>query len=644
MANLFKGYILSDGKSPLSKIKGGTYLTVPPENHDYVGVLYEDIVQLDFDDEATAQLALRIVKDQNLKCDILQTNRGIHLYFKNDGTISKPDVGIYNVIDIKCDIGCGLNNRTVPLRTSTDVPIIVNGEEVFGTTRKIAPRTWLQQLDEIDIMPCYFRPMLKEDQELRKSDTRNQTLFNYILKLQMKSFTRDEARQTINIINKYILYESLSQSEIDTITRDESFSEELFFDKDKFLHDRFGNYMLSNSNILNINSQIHIYTPDNLYSNDSAEFEKQMLKKIPSLKDNQRKEVYKYVVLQCSKKGNFAEARYLGMKNSILDIETLTEQSYTPNFVISNRINIEYNVNAYSKLMDDTLNKVCCYDPEIRALFEEMVGYTLYRANTMQSCFILTGEGSNGKSTILNCIKKLVGKQNYTSLDMRELDEQFKPAEMYNKLANIGDDISAKYMESSSVFKKVVTGESFMAQRKYGQPFQMECYATQIFCANELPQVQDRSDGFSRRIIIVPFNAKFTKDDPEYDPFIETKLLSEEAIAYLLNIGIQGLRRVLINKGFTKSNLGEREKSQYMKQNNNVLEWFDEDPNIEHQPVNDVYATYQCWCGTNGCRAVKKITLGGEISKKFGFKSKVKSIKGESVRVYEKGDSNDNTV
>ena len=178
----------------------------------------------------------------------------------------------------------------------------------------------------------------------------------------------------------------------------------------------------------------------------------------------------------------------------------------------------------------------------------------------MQSCFILTGEGSNGKSTILNVIKKLLGRENYTSLDLRELEDTFKPAELYNKLANIGDDISAKFLESSSVFKKVVTGESFVVQRKYAQPFSLECYATQIFCANELPQVKDKSDGFARRLVVIPFNAKFTKQDPDYDPFIEDKLLGDEAIEYLLKISIEGLQRVLINKGFTKSDSAEKEK------------------------------------------------------------------------------------
>jgi len=636
LANLFKGYIRSEAKVPMSAIIGGTYLETPPERGDYVGVLREGIVQIDFDSEEDSKIALAIVKKYKMKCDILKTTRGVHLYFLNNGKVKKTDSHVFTTIGVLCDVGMGDKNRVIPLRVTKDIESVrlVNGEPVVTITKAVHQREWLQTYDELDVLPACFTPLDKTDRELKKSNTRNQTLFSYILTLQYYGFDKDDIRRIIKIINDFILYERLDDKEIDTITRDDAFSEEMFFENKVFLHDRFGNYMLTNSNILKIDNQPHIYTHDQLYSNDPNEFEKVMLDKIPSLRDAQRKEVYKYVYLKCTAKGEFSPPRYLGMKNTILDIQTGEEIPYSPKWIINNRIDFEYKPDAYHDVMDKTLDKVCLGDPQVRALLEEMIGYTLYRKNTMQVCFILTGEGSNGKSTILNVIKKLLGKKNYTSLDLRELEDTFKPAELYNKLANIGDDISAKYLESSSVFKKVVTGESFMVQRKYAQPFELESYATQIFCANELPQVHDRSDGFTRRIVIVPFNAKFSKTDADYDPFIEDKLLSDEAIEYLLKLAIEGLKRVLFNRQFTKSDRGEAEKVDYNKLNNNMLEWFDNEPAIENQSVADVYSTYQVWCANNGCQPVKKLNFSKEIKKVYGLTTKIKTIGGKSIRIY----------
>lgn len=289
MSDLFKGYILSKEKEPLNSVKTATLLKEPPTDHDYVGVLYEDIIQLDFDDEKCARIAMDIVKEYKLRCDVLKTSRGVHLYFKVDNHIKSQSVGIFNAIGLKCDIGLGSKSRVVPLRITKDVAITktVNGEDIVATGKEVVLREWIQTYDDIEEIPCFFRPISKTDYSLSKATARNQTLFEYILTLQMRGFNKEEIRRTIKVINKFVLYEPLSDKEIDTITRDEAFSKELFFDENhKFLHNRFGNYMLTNSNIIKIDNQVFIYTDEHLYSNNPDEFEKKMIEKIPSLKDS----------------------------------------------------------------------------------------------------------------------------------------------------------------------------------------------------------------------------------------------------------------------------------------------------------------------------------------------------------------------
>lgn len=642
MADLFRGYLPAKGKRPLESVKSGNFMATPPERGDYVGVLKHEYIQVDVDEKALADKVLEIIRNENVKCDVLETSRGYHFYFLNTN-VKSQSVHKYSACGIPCDYGLGSKDRVVPLRITKEIlnTKIVNGQEVETIKQETTERSWLQTYEHVDELPCWLYPVSVQDKKVMEITTRNQSLFTYILTLQQVGLTKDEVRKTINIINRYILKEPLPQREVDTITRDEAFIADLFYDGDgKFLHNVFGDYLLNNANIVMVNGQCNIYTKTGLYSNDPMDFERVMIDKIPGLKDAQRKEVYKYLCLKCWKEAEFADPKFIGMKTSVYDMETGEFKPYAPDVLIQNKIDFDYDPDAYCEVMDKTLDKVCCHDKDLRSLLEEMIGYTLYRSNSMQKCFILTGEGSNGKSTILNCIKKLLGKQNFTSLDLRELEDSFKPSEMYNKLANIGDDISAKFIDNSSTFKKCVTGESFMAQRKYAQPFALECYATQIFCANELPAVADKSDGFARRIILVPFNAKFSKKDADYDPFIESKLLTEESMQYLLKLAIEGLRRVLTNKSFTISSKSEQDKKEYMKYNNNVLDWLEGNPKIENESINDVYLAYQVWCRQNGCQSVKKLNLSKEI-KKLGYGSEVRSIDGKSVRIYVKGDANE---
>lgn len=644
---LFYAYIPASGKRPTVKITDkSNWLSEPPTTGDYIGILRDGFIQVDIDEMDLADKVEMILKQKRIQCDILQTTRGKHFFLKNTG-INTCYTGVFSAIGIPMDLGVGGRNRVIPLRVTSESvrTTIRNGEEVSETIAETVDRQWIQTYDELDDLPCWLRPIDKKDRKFAETKTRNSDLFEYILVLQTKGFTRAEVRATLKIINDHILYEPLPDRELDTITRDDAFSEKIFFggkNGTTFLHDRFGDYMLSNGNVIRINDKINIYTKDFIYTDRQDDFERAFIEKIPHLKDTQRSEVYKYMHLKCSIDGEYSAPKYIGLKDFILDLENMEQLPYNPKFVIQNKIDFNYNENSYHELLDKTLDKVVQNDENLRLLLEEMIGYTLYRRNTMQKAFILTGAGANGKSTILNIIKKLLGDQNYTAMSIQELEKTFEPAELHNKLANIGDDISAKYLEKSSNFKKAVTGETFLVQQKFGHPFMLQNYSTQIFCANDIPPVNDRSDGFGRRLIIIPFNAKFESTDSDYDPFIEDKLLTRESIEYLLKLAINGLKRVLYNKRFTESEQVKELTEKYLKENNNVLQWLDEEPKIENESVASVYQDYNIWVSTTGTHPLSRINFGKELAKVGWVSDTIYSpVEKKSVRIYLREDESE---
>lgn len=110
----------------------------------------------------------------------------------------------------------------------------------------------------------------------------------------------------------------------------------------------------------------------------------------------------------------------------------------------------------------------------------------MYRRNELGKAFILIGDKSNGKSTFLHVVKNLLGDQNIASLDLKELGDRFKTAELFGKLANIGDDIGDEFIANASVFKKLVTGDRVNVERKGQDPLSStiipsSCSAPTIF-------------------------------------------------------------------------------------------------------------------------------------------------------------------
>ncbi|EJE7236749.1 DNA primase, partial [Clostridium botulinum] len=284
---------------------------------------------------------------------------------------------------------------------------------------------------------------------------------------------------------------------------------------------------------------------------------------------------------------------------------------------------------------DKTLDKICCKDKQLRLLIEEMIGYTLFRRNELGKAFILTGGGSNGKSTLLEVLNELLGEENISSVSLEELNHRFKTFQLEGKLANIGDDISNKYIEDNSTFKKLVTGEKVNVEKKGRDPFDFKNYSKLIFSANELPRINDLSGGLKRRLIFIPFNATFSKKDKDYDPFILDKLTSHESMGYLLKLALQGLNRVLINHSFTHAEVCNQVWEEYEAINNPVV-GFLEDNDIENEPVKEIYLRYSAWCSENGLKSVSKPVFGREVKKQGYNSDSVIRVNRKQKRIYKK--------
>ena len=472
---------------------------------------------------------------------------------------------------------------------------------------------------------------------MKAGDGRNQSLFNYILTLQSAGFTQEESKECITLINKYMIDESLSDEELEIILRDEAFQKPVFYEKNKFLFDKFANYLISQLHIIKINKQLHMYK-DGIYVDGYSYIESEMIKYIPNLNRQKRAEVLSYIELLATTNVEASPANFIAFKNGIYNIETNEFTEFNPNIIITNKINFEYKSNAYSEKVDNTLNRLACNDKEIRSLLEEVVGYCFYRRNELRKSFILIGDKANGKSTFLDMIKTLLGEENTVALDLKELGDRFKTAELFGKLANIGDDIGDEFIANPAVFKKLVSGDRLNVERKGRNPFNFNNYSKLLFSANSIPRIKDKSGAVIDRLIIVPFNATFSSNDPDFDPYIKYKLRSKDSMEYLIQLGLAGLKRVLKNRKFTKSQKVEAELEEYEENNNPIILFFKEtsEDQIINESTNKVYKKYNEFCIENNFTPLSKIEFNRKINKYYDLEIKKKMIKGEVFRIFVK--------
>ncbi|HBG7487073.1 TPA: DNA primase [Clostridioides difficile] len=618
--DIFKGYIITNNKKAAEKFKNVKKLKTYEQIKnlpEFAGVLAEETVLVDIDDFESSEILYKIVQDLKLKCRVYKTTRGKHFLFKNT-SLEKNRTKCRLAIGLNSDIKLGCKNSYSILKFNN------------------IEREILYDSKEIQEIPMYLTPIKNgiDFLSLGEGDGRNQALYNYILTLQSNDFTVEEIRETIRVINKYVLKTPLQDNELEVILRDESFQKKIFFNsKGSFLFDEFAKYIKNNNHVIKINDQLHLYK-DGIYVDGQARIEAEMINNISNLNKAKRSEVLSYLNLLISENTSMSEANLIAFKNGIYNIVDDSFIEFSPEFIITNKVNWNYNPVAYSKLVDKTMNKLSCGDFEIRMLLEEVVGYCFYRRNELRKAFILTGDKANGKSTYLDMIKTLLGDENTSALDLKELSDRFKTAELFGKLANIGDDIGDEFIANPAIFKKLVSGDRVNVERKGQNPFDFNNYSKFLFSANNIPRIKDKTGAVLDRLIIIPFNASFSVNDKDFDPYIKYKLREQEAIEYLINLGLQGLKRVLQNRKFTVPDKVKKEILEYEEVNNPILGFFKDVDKIENESTKEIYRKYQEYCILNGLQPISNIEFSRQVVKKFGYEVKDKRIQGKKYKVF----------
>lgn len=622
--------ILTDDKKPTHKFSTPAYTKTKEEvaGFDNVAMIVpEGYAVIDFDTTSDAQIALEIVKALDIKCNVMETDRGYHMHFRTAApmkcfTKSRLACGIYS------DCKSGDKRSYVIIRR-------------YGKNRK-----WIRKYDrnELDVIPPFFLPIGAPMSQFNfkgmgEGDGRNQELYNYILYLQNKGFKKDQIIDTIEIINNFVFSEPLDDFEIKQICRDEAFKsdEEIQTYQGEnggksrgFNHHEFAEEILAQNEIISVNDQIYIFD-DGYYKRNDKMIERKMIELYPGIKKSQRAEVIDYIRIQRNipRENLKVEPYIINLKNTRLDVRDNRMIDFDPNVFEFLRVPVEFNPAAYSEDLDKMLKKVFCNDRELMDLFEEMLGSCLIKNCRFQKAFMLTGGGSNGKSTVLNLIKKFLGEENYSSLELDKITERFNLVQLENKLANVGDDINNVTLKDTGTIKKLFSGESVSVERKGENAYTIKPYATHIYSCNEIPKSFDKTNGFYRRWCFIGFNATFSRHDPDFDPMIEDKISTPTALSHLLNLALNGVKRLLENGKFSEPESVKNALEEYMVENSNTLSWIDEQDLTEdyflERAAADIYSDFSDWCKLSGVKNVTgKKTFNVEVRNYFGFEKTLK--------------------
>ena len=249
---------------------------------------------------------------------------------------------------------------------------------------------------------------------------------------------------------------------------------------------------------------------------------------------------------------------------------------------------------------EDSLNFITelVGDENVKPIME-MIGSIFHNQSpTMQTGFILTGAGSNGKSTLLKVITAMVGADNIcaTSWDMFDEDKYATYGLIGKALALDGDYQGVGKWGGS--LKVLVEDGTVYVQQKNQKGFHINPQATMICACNDLPITRDTSHGFFRRFHLIPFPNEFKKDAKKEREILDKLTAPEELNAFAVLCVLK--YRDAWTRGYFTTPAGHDELLQeFQELSNPIKEWFKECVTISEGALHnrtDVYVHYVDWC------------------------------------------------
>ena len=361
-------------------------------------------------------------------------------------------------------------------------------------------------------------------------------------------------------------------------------------------------------------------------------------------------QVYKFLKTQLPFLPRLESKNLIAVNNGVFNNKGKQLEIFNSDYFITSKLATRYNKNAINNYLairdiyfdvDKWFLSIANGDEEIVKLLWEIVNEAVNPNHTREKMAILYGEGNNGKGTFQAMLTNLIGIENISTLTPHDFSGEFKLEMLQGKVCNIGDDISNKYLDDVSNLMSIVTGDPVAVNRKGKSVITARFKLFNIFSANKLPKVRNKSQGAYRRLLIVPFNADFNgqvQDRRIKEEYLKNKIVLEYILYKALHLDFEK---------FSSTSATDHMLEEY-KEDNDYLYSFVKDwyvhrklPEVERVPLplvkiafnNYLVENYYDYKITSGFGKDLVIHLNN-YHKEIGYKYKIDRVK---IRIEDRG-------
>jgi len=323
-----------------------------------------------------------------------------------------------------------------------------------------------------------------------------------------------------------------------------------------------------------------------------------------------------------------ADSWLLNCTNGTLNLKTGILQPARPEDLITKMASVDYDPQAPCALWEQTLLSVCCDDLELVRYMQRVFGYALTGQTTEQVMFIFNGSGSNGKDTILNRIKKIMGS--YAGLAAPSLlmvsrgdRHPTEQADLFSIRLAIASESNENGKLNETLIKQLTGSEKLKARKMHKDFFEFPALFKLVLMTNHRPIIEGSDYAIWRRIHLVPFNAVYKKG-VNRDDTLPAKL--DQELPGILRWCVEGClewQRI----GLQPPGIVQQATQQYKADQDVLAQFFDEKCVLKTQAqvtAKAFYSSYEQWCSENGERAKSQTWLWPKLQERGIEKDKTR--------------------
>lgn len=374
------------------------------------------------------------------------------------------------------------------------------------------------------------------------------------------------------------------------------------------------------NNIVSVNDALYAYH-DGVYSSVSdIALSKAAL---PHLRHNAKPrhvaEIVKMVLIQCDRSIDVVrpDPNLICFENGTLNVATAILGPHNPVHMLLNRVPHAYSPTARCDGFITFLNDIWAGDRDRDQkiqLIRQWIGYLLVADSSMQKMLILTGQGANGKTVLMDLIREVVGEANTSSAMLGRLRHSYVRATMEGKLLNVSADLPKKGIMADGDLKALISGDAVEVALKHKQSHTIKPYVRLMVSTNNMPDCKDTSDGYFRRLMILTFNRQFAES--EGNPNLLQSLLPE--IPGIIAWALEGLYELRTQGRFSIPESSVQAVQLYREDISPVRIFADEclvaSTDRSGFVPSDLFMAFRAWCRDRGLDAGNMITLGRELA------------------------------